>query len=188
MALVLIKEDGTGRVDANTYAEVADGDAYHEGHLYAGPWTGATEENKGKALVMATRLLDMQFEFKGWRAHGEQALEWPRRSAECGGRSLLSAEWGVRGGEFGWEGDGVPRGVVAATCELARELLVQDRTAPAPGEGVASTVTGAGETFSSVKYCKEDTRPVIPLPVQVMLARYGDVRSARSGTVRVVRT
>ena len=27
MALTLIKEDGTGRVDANSYADAADGDA-----------------------------------------------------------------------------------------------------------------------------------------------------------------
>jgi hypothetical protein len=35
MALVLLKEDGSGLAGANTYAVVADGDAYHEGHLYA---------------------------------------------------------------------------------------------------------------------------------------------------------
>ena len=35
MALVLVKEDGTGKSNANSYADVADGDAYFEGHLYA---------------------------------------------------------------------------------------------------------------------------------------------------------
>ena len=39
MALTLIKEDGTGKADANAYANVADGDAYHDGHLYATAWT-----------------------------------------------------------------------------------------------------------------------------------------------------
>ena len=42
MALTLVKEDGTGRADANSYADVADGDAYFEGHLYASAWTAAT--------------------------------------------------------------------------------------------------------------------------------------------------
>ena len=32
-ALTLIKEDGTGKADANAYADVADGDAYHAGHF-----------------------------------------------------------------------------------------------------------------------------------------------------------
>ena len=31
MALTLIKEDGTGKVDANSYADLADGNAYHDG-------------------------------------------------------------------------------------------------------------------------------------------------------------
>ena len=35
MALTLVKEDGTGKADANSYADVADGDSYHDGHLYA---------------------------------------------------------------------------------------------------------------------------------------------------------
>ena len=42
MALVLIKEDGTAKTDANAYADAADGNAYFEGHLYATGWTGAT--------------------------------------------------------------------------------------------------------------------------------------------------
>ena len=46
MALTLIKEDGTGRADANSYASVADGNAYHDGHLYASAWTGAGDDQK----------------------------------------------------------------------------------------------------------------------------------------------
>ena len=33
MALVLVREDGTGKADANSYATRAEGDAYHEGHV-----------------------------------------------------------------------------------------------------------------------------------------------------------
>lgn len=33
MALTLVKEDGSGLASANSYASVADGDAYHDGHL-----------------------------------------------------------------------------------------------------------------------------------------------------------
>jgi len=41
MALTLIKEDGTGRTDANSYATVAEADSYFEAHLYASAWTAA---------------------------------------------------------------------------------------------------------------------------------------------------
>src|SRR6516165_6200699 len=78
MALVLINEDGSGKADANSYATVAECDAYHDGHLYADKWAAATQAKKEAALVMATRLIDSQFQFNGFRAHSEQALQWPR--------------------------------------------------------------------------------------------------------------
>ena len=64
MALTLTKEDGTGKVDANSYAAVADADSYFEGHLYASAWTAATATTKASALVMATRLVDSQLQTK----------------------------------------------------------------------------------------------------------------------------
>ena len=39
------------------------------------------------------------------------------------------------------ESDVVPAAVVRATCEMARELLIVDRTAAAPGEGISATQT-----------------------------------------------
>ena len=81
MALTLIKEDGTGKVDANSYASAADGDAYHNGHLYATAWTGATTPNKEKALVMAIRLIDGEDQFNGFK------LSDARR---CNGRASVA--------------------------------------------------------------------------------------------------
>ena len=54
MALTLIKEDGTGKVDANSYADAADGDAYFEGHLYASAWAGAAAGDKELQLEAGT--------------------------------------------------------------------------------------------------------------------------------------
>src|SRR5258708_19869675 len=78
MALTLIKEDGTGVANANSYVDANDGDAYHEGHLYVSAWTAATTANKEAALVFATRLIDAEFQFNCWRSNDEQALQWPR--------------------------------------------------------------------------------------------------------------
>ena len=68
MSLVLVKEDGTGLVNANSYASAADGDTYHAGHYYGSAWTGATTGNKEIALVMATRLIvpEEQLRAAGW--------------------------------------------------------------------------------------------------------------------------
>jgi hypothetical protein len=175
MALTLVKEDGTGKSDANSYASVADGDAYHEGHLYATAWTGASAGTKAAALVMATRLIDAQFQFGGGRAVETQALQWPR--ANCHDPDA-----------DGWNGgtvpaDVVPRAVVDATCETARALIIEDRTANPLGEGLK--FTGMGDMQQT--FDKSDRRPVLPRVVIVMLAKYGERVGGRSGPVRLVR-
>jgi len=171
MALTLIKEDGTGKADANSYASVAEGDAYHDGHLYATAWTAATTANKEKALVFATRLIDAEFRFKGSKANSTQALQWPRE--ECrdpdGTDDLAS--------------DAVPTAVVQATCEMARELLVKDRTAAHAGEGLKYQNIGSTQTG----YDKTDTPPIITRVAQAMLAKLGSLLKAKSGAVNLVR-
>jgi hypothetical protein len=172
MALVLIKEDGTGKTDANAYASAADADAYHDGRLYVTTWTAAPLASKEKALVFATTLIDSQFQFGGTRANSGQALQWPRLN--CPDRD---AQDGFV------ESNRVPTAVVQATCEMARELLVTDRTAAHPGEGVASTWTDT----SGTTYNKRDTRPVISHVAQAMLMKYGALIKTRSGMVRLQR-
>src|ERR1039458_2568134 len=144
MALTLVKEDGTGKADANSYADVADGDSYHDGHLYASAWTAAISSRKAAALVMATRVIDSQFQFNGSRTSSSQALQWPR--AECPdpdkGLVTLSALLPILSNFVDY--DTVPAAVVQATCEMARELLLVDRTAAPPGEGIAATQTADG--------------------------------------------
>jgi hypothetical protein len=197
MALTLTKEDGTGRADANSYGDVADGDAYFEGHLYASGWTAATADRKAAALVMATRLIDSQFQFNGSRTSESQALQWPR--AECRdpdkGLVRLSALLPILSNCVDY--DTVPTAVVQATCEMARELLIVDRTASAPGEGIdtvtaahathAETGTASDSTSSSTKYSKVDTRPIISHVARAMLGKFGALISSGGGSVRLVR-
>ena len=90
---ILIKEDGSAKPDANSYASVAEGDTYHEAHLYATAWTAATPETKEKALLMATRLIDGQYQFHGFRATSTQALQWPRQS--CPDPDQQQTTWGL---------------------------------------------------------------------------------------------
>jgi hypothetical protein len=171
MALLLIKETGVGLANANAYADAADGDAYHDGHLYATAWTAATLANKEKALVMATRLIDGQFQFAGWKANELQGLQWPRVSVRD------------PDGEDDLPPDVVPKAVIEATCELARALLIADRTAAPVGEGLKYENTGTTQKG----YDKSDTPPIIPRLVQAHLAKYGALMKGRSGAVRLVR-
>ena len=144
MALTLIKEDGTGKADANSYADVTDGDAYHDGHLYATAWTGATADSKAAALVMATRLIDSQFQFNGGRtsaspgfavaAHGV-----PRSGQGIGGRVRVAADpLELRGLQCG------------AACRRAGDLR---NGAGAPGCGPDGVATRRGHRLGSDHTC-----------------------------------
>ena len=196
MALTLVKEDGTGKSNANSYADIADADTYFDGHLYATPWTAATADRRAAALVMATRLIDSQYQFNGSRANEGQALQWPR--AECPdpdrGLVTLSVLLPILSNFVPY--DSVPKAVVQATCEMARELLIVDRTAAPAGEGIASVQTkhvdaassGSGASDSSAtSYSKSDTRPVVSRVAQAMLCKFGALVSGGSGAVRLVR-
>ncbi len=132
MALTLVADAGSA--SANSFATVAEGDTYHEGHLYATAWTGATDANKAIALVMATRLLDAMIVWSGWKATTAQALQWPR-----GGMY-------DRGG-IGIDSDIIPTDLKHMTAELARTLLAGDRTADndADAQGLTSLKVGPVE-------------------------------------------
>ena len=171
MPLTLIKEDGTGKPDANAYANVADGDAYHAGHLYASAWTGASADQKAVALVMASRLIDAEYQFGGTRSVATQSLQWPREDCPDPDADDMVAETIV------------PKAVVEAACELARELIIVDRTAAPAGEGLKYYNNAGVQTG----YDKTDTRPIIPAVVQALLAKYGALTKSKSGSVKLVR-
>jgi hypothetical protein len=75
--------------------------------------------------------------------------------------------------------------VVAATCDLARHLIVADRTGDAEGAGLKSlSVEGSVRTvFDPLR-----PKPVVPVFVQLMLGRVGVYVARRSGPVALVRT
>jgi hypothetical protein len=182
MALTLIQEDGSGKADANTYASRADGNAYHEGHTAASDWTSATEAQKDAALVMATRVIDAMFRFGGWKATTTQALQWPR--VQCPDVEQASQLFGIRSVAY-LPDDAVPTCVRDATCELARRLLVEDRTGDAEGLGLRSLNI---EGTLRMVFDPQRLKPVVTHFVQVLLARVGTYHGTRSGCVPLVRT
>ena len=185
MALLLVKEDGSGKADANSYALAADGDAYHDGHLYASAWTAAATGSKEKALAMATRIIDALFRFNGCKRMGTQALQWPRR--ECrdpDAENVIVLGLLLIRGPF-LDETKVPALVVQAACELARELLEADRTDNPMGEGLRSLrIEGA----LKIDFDPKDKQPPVTRLVQSMLEKFGEYRGHGSGMARLVRS
>jgi hypothetical protein len=193
MSLILIKEDGTGLANANSYATAADGDAYHDAHLYANTWVTQTLANKEKALVFATRVIDSNYRFHGFRTTTTQALQWPRSS--CPDPDNAPDATGVAV----FDPAQIPTALINATCEMARALLAVDRTGAPPGEGLdtsqvsASSSNNDGTTSSSAsnssmtRYSKVDIRPTISQATQAFLSKLGDLKGQASGAVQLLR-
>ena len=184
MLLTLVKEDGSGKTDANTYALVADADAFHEGHLYATAWTGASTANKEKALVLATRLIDASYQFNGGKTKSTQALQWPREGAIDPDRLALARNALSTVISSYFESDKIPKALVEATCEMAREVLATDRTDAPDGEGLSQV--GLVGTVN-LTFDKKDRQPIISRLVQAMLSKLGTLIHSDSGVARLFR-
>lgn len=75
----LILEDGTGLVNSNSYADVAEADAYFLSRNISS-WDLLTTEAKESALITATEYVDLAWgsRFKGRPLQPAQSLEFPR--------------------------------------------------------------------------------------------------------------
>lgn len=166
----LVVEDGSGTADANSYASVADADDYHAGHLYAGTWTAADQQQREKALIMATRLLDEHVEWQGAKADDGNGLQWPRTGAYDRGGWLIG-------------NNEVPADLKRAAAEFARLLLVEDRTAFDEPETAGFKSVRAGSLAFEVETV--DRRRLIPSRVAAMIAPFG--RIATGGVIKLVR-
>jgi len=189
MSITLIQENGSAKVNANTYAGIADGDAYHEGHLYASAWTDADADKKAVALVMATRLIDTVCKFMGFRKSNAQALQWPRIQVPDLEAVGVYAYSGITFGRGAFAPQYFPNNIVpvrlvSATCELARELLNKDRTAEPVGQGLKSMQT-PDVTFV---FDKTDRPSPLTQIVWDLLRPLLDGSGGGGSSVRLVRT
>ncbi len=174
MALVL---DATvGGPNSNSYSTLTEANEYHEAHLYATDWTGATDPKKEAALVWATRLLDELVDWYGYRSEEPdvQALRWPRT--------------GVMGRDgYYFDEDIIPQFLKDATAEFARNLLASNRLAE---EETGLKSLGVGSI--NLSFDKEDRKNVIPPSVLSLVRPFGllenDPKNRGDRTVTLVRT
>jgi len=171
MSVNLILETGAGITASNSYVAVAECDTYHEGHLYAEAWTGATADQKAAALIMATRTLDHTIEWFGLKASMAQSLDWPReRVPNPESRSLVAL---INDGSY-LPANEIPQRLKEATCELARELLKADRTAEADEKGIKHL--GLGQGAVDIDFDKTDRRDALTDYIKQIVSVFGRVR------------
>jgi hypothetical protein len=155
MALTLVAT--AGAADANSYATVAEGTAYHEGRLHNTAWEDASPSDRAAALVWATRILEAKYAgaWVGWPTYTTQALAHPRRGL-------------VRTNGY----DYIPENIVAqeiknATIELSRLLLAEDRAAESDIQAQGITSLKAGPVFLQFK--DDLTKIVVPEQVTTLI-------------------
>jgi hypothetical protein len=70
-----------GTTTANSYALVAEADAYYVDMFNRPLWASSSNANKEAALVTASRMLDYYTDWVGTPVTDVQAMGWPRDSA-----------------------------------------------------------------------------------------------------------
>jgi len=74
-----------GGTNANSYASVAEAQAYIDVHFVpaavAAKWIAASTAQKEACLIRATQLLDRHVKWRGYTYSDTQALSWPRAFA-----------------------------------------------------------------------------------------------------------
>lgn len=184
MAWTFKVEDGTGLSDSNSYASATEGDDYHAAHLYAADWTGKNTGQKESALAMATRLIDAEFDFCGYKTKPGQALQWPRGLVPNPDvyAGVLGVGASVLEGQY-FASDKIPKELKDATCELARLLFKEDRTRNPDSEGLKRV-----DIFQAieVEFDKSTIQPVIHRVVAAMLSKLGTVK-AGTGMAKLIR-
>lgn len=171
MAFELIPEDGTGLVNANSFATLADADAYHDARLHSVAWTAAQEPQKIRALAMATTTLMALIVWQGERTTTTQALAWPRTGTAVDGVEIAD--------------NVVPPQVVRATSELARLLLPQDLTQPVAQNDLAGLSLGKGAV--ALDFREDVQKDRIPSIVVELLQGLGTLEEVKSGGLKIAR-
>lgn len=139
----LVPETGVGLANSNTYATIAEADAYHTLRDNTA-WTGAAEHNKVAALIRASDYVDRRWRFIGVRKLETQAMQWPREGAADRDGFPLDDE--------------VPPAIKEATMEYALRIvaalgdLMPDPTENATGAFVVLERSKAGPVEEEFRY------------------------------------
>lgn len=169
--MALIIEDGTGRVDADSFVDVAAADAFWSARG-AADWAGASSGEKEAALRIAADYLGFGYGWPGQPVSTNQALAWPRAGAR-----YLRAEYIAA--------NVVPIEVERAQILLAREALGTDLLKQTAADtAVIKESVSVGPITETKEYLASARRALeLPsfAPVDSVLADLATARRGRGG-------
>jgi len=155
---------------ANSYCTLAEADQYHDNRpAVSTTWADASENNKIRALLWATQLMESLFTWTGYATTTTQALGWPRTG-------LLERI------DVVLDSDVVPSEVKNAEAEFARQLLVANRGQDNEIESQGITSIKAGSVF--LQFTAAQYNKVVPDVVYLMIPQewFSSVRGRMSAT------
>lgn len=165
---MLIVETGSGATDSQSYASVADADAYHAARGRT-LWATMSEAEKEQALTRATDYMVEVYRkrWDGYRINSTQALDWPRYGVCKDGFAVLS--------------NVVPAEVSKACMELALIAAAGDLLAP-QGPQVKSEKVGPLEVVYADGARQATAYPAVDRLLSPLFGAAGG-----SNTLKVVR-
>jgi len=158
MAVTLTVEDGTGLAAANTYCTLASADTYIDERVYRPTWEHKDDEEKERALMQATRLLDEHCRWKGTRTNTGQGLRWPRAGVNSADYDTVLSS------------SAIPAWLARATAFMAYHLLEKNRPAEVENQRVTGSSTGRGSQSKGLP--DQKNMAVIPPEVQSIIAPF----------------
>jgi hypothetical protein len=172
---IKLAQTTVGAVNANAYSTVAAADAYLAQRPNVSDWQGATADTRAAALIEAQRLIT-PLAFVGERATGTQALAWPRIDAPM-----------VDYPSAMYASDAIPAPIVAASAELALEIVRAGATDVGASESATANVKREKVDVLETEYVDPALRTTGLAAYPRVMALLRGLLAGASGGLRVVR-
>ncbi len=172
MAFTFLVEDGTGLVaTANSYVAVVVADDLISTNIHGETaWDALSFSDKERTLVWATRILDYQTRWFGFKTVDASPLRWPRTGVVDRDGILLDA-------------NAIPQQLQFATAEMARFYAKEDRTLDRDQDGLESLTADVVELVFRKNY----KLPRVPEIMTYLIQGLGAITSGKPRFVNIIR-
>ncbi|MEQ8308007.1 MAG: hypothetical protein RIA09_15730 [Hoeflea sp.] len=159
MAYTFIVETGDNVPGSNSYVSVDEAADYLTQNIHvAATWDALPLDSKQRLLSWATRYLDQQGRWNGYKTYSDQSLRFPRTGVKDQDGTPLPP-------------DEIPTQLKEAVIEMARFFLVSDRSAPRGQDGLKKLKVEEIELTFRDDY----TLPVVPPQLNLILRGLGAI-------------